>query len=150
MAQPSDSLENSSPPLKYLLCLIQPTTFPISELICRLFDLLHPVLLSGTATSLMVYQLPHMFSSGMMLSANHFNHHMMDHTQSSKDLINTSLSTSTVVTTLSPFDRLKPAHLDTDNLHPAPQAAASTTPPCRTTRSGRRVRFPQYLSTYVS
>ena len=48
------------------------------------------------------------------------------------------------------IDRLKPAHLDTDNLHPTPQAATSTTPPCRTTRSGRRVRFPQYLSTYVS
>ena len=48
------------------------------------------------------------------------------------------------------IDRLKPAHLDTDNLHPTPQAATSTTLPCRTTRSGRCVCFPQYLSTYVS
>ena len=40
------------------------------------------------------------------------------------------------------IDQLKPAHLDTDDWHP--------TIPCRTIRSGRRVHFPQHLSTHRS
>ena len=48
------------------------------------------------------------------------------------------------------IDRLKPAHLDTDNMQPTTQTATPPTPPCRTTRSGRRVHFPQYLSKSVS
>ena len=43
-------------------------------------------------------------------------------------------------------DRLKPAHLDVDNTDPTPQSAPSTNPPPRTTRSGRRVHFPHYLT----
>ena len=42
-------------------------------------------------------------------------------------------------------DLLKPAYLDidTDCVHPT---APPNTPPCRTTRSGRRVHFPRYLA----
>ena len=89
--------------LKHFLCQTHLTMSPTSERTCGRSDLLHPVLLSGTATSLMAYRLPHTFLFGMMLSANHFKHHMMDHTQSSKEPINTSPSTSTIVMTLSPL-----------------------------------------------
>ena len=34
------------------------------------------------------------------------------------------------------IDRLKPAHLDIDNMHTTPQTATPPTPLCRTTRSG--------------
>ena len=56
-AQLSIFLENSSPSLKHLCCLTHLTMYPTSELTHRLSDLLHPVLPSGTATSLMVYLL---------------------------------------------------------------------------------------------
>ena len=101
MAQHSVSPESSSPPLKHLLCLTHLTTSLTSKLTCRLFDRPRPVLLSGTAASLMVFPRQHMSSFGMMLSANRFNHRMMDRTQSSSELTNISPSTSRVVTTLS-------------------------------------------------
>ena len=47
-------------------------------------------------------------------------------------------------------DRLKPAHLDTDTLHPTPPTESTAVAPVRTTRSGRRVHFPRYLASYVS
>ena len=45
-------------------------------------------------------------------------------------------------------DHLKPAHLDHDPPHITPPIATSTTTP-RTTRSGRHVHFPKYLSSFV-
>ena len=48
------------------------------------------------------------------------------------------------------IDRLKPVHLDTEHTQSIPSTATPTTPPCRTTRSGRHVHFPQYLSKSVS
>ena len=48
------------------------------------------------------------------------------------------------------IDHLKPTHLDTDNSHPTSQIAHLTIQPCRTTRSGRHVHFPQYLCQHVS
>ena len=74
-----------------------------SELTCRLFTLLHLAPPSKTATSSMVCQLPHTCLSGMMLSANHSNHHMTDHTQSSNERTSTSPSISMVVRTPSPL-----------------------------------------------
>ena len=152
MAQLSVSLENSSPPLKHLLCRTHLTMSPTSKRTCRRSDLLHPVLLSGTATSLMAYQPPHTFLFGMKLSANHFKHHMMDHTQSSKEQINTSPSTSMIVMTLSPLTALNQPILIPITHYSllTPPTTTSTIPPCQTTRSGRRVHFPQYLSTHVS
>ena len=47
------------------------------------------------------------------------------------------------------INRLKPAHLHTDNFHPTSQTAPPTTQPCRTTHSGQHVHFPQYLSQHV-
>lgn len=49
-------------------------------------------------------------------------------------------------------DRLKPAHLDNDDLPSTTdqESVPKTTEPVRTTRSGRRVHFPPYLSSYVS
>ena len=102
MVQPSASPEYFSPPLKQLPCRTHLTMSPTSKLICSLFDQLYPALFSGTATSLMGCQQPHMFSSNMMLYANHCNRHTMDRSQSSKEQTNISLSTSMVVRTLSP------------------------------------------------
>ena len=48
------------------------------------------------------------------------------------------------------IDRLKPGHLDTDNFHNILPAAPPTIQPHKTTRSGRHVNFPQYLSKHVS
>ena len=45
-------------------------------------------------------------------------------------------------------DRLKPAHLDHNLPHDTPLISPSTTTP-RTTRSGERVHFPKYLSSFV-
>ena len=47
-------------------------------------------------------------------------------------------------------DRLKPAHLDCDDASHPTEPTPQTTSPCQLTRSGRRVQFPQYLSSYVS
>lgn len=84
-------------PFKLLLCWTHLTLIPTSETICRPFVLLHPDIPSETSTSLIICPPPHIFLSNMMLSANHFNHHMMDHTQSSDEPISTSLSTLMVV-----------------------------------------------------
>ena len=46
-------------------------------------------------------------------------------------------------------DRLKVAHLDIDTPHMTAPTPTTTATPSRTTRSGRRVHFPQRLSSYV-
>ena len=49
-------------------------------------------------------------------------------------------------------DRFKPAHLEfVDDTHPTSQAGSEITSAlCQVTRSGRRVHWPKYLSSYVS
>ena len=54
------------------------------------YDLLHLTSSNVTTKLLMVCQLPRMFSFGMMLFVNHFNHHTMAHTQSLKEQTNIS------------------------------------------------------------
>ena len=44
------------------------------------------------------------------------------------------------------IDHLKPAHLDLDDMYPTTQTAPPTS---QSTRSGRRVHFPQYLSRVI-
>ena len=46
--------------------------------------------------------------------------------------------------------RLKPAHLDNDMPNPAPTIECTVIAPYATTRSGRRVHFPKYFTSYMS
>ena len=146
MEQPSVSVENSSLPHNPLPYLTQLTLFPTSKLACRSFDPVHLVLLNRKATSLMVCQRLLMFSSDTMLSEKSLQppydgpYPVVKRTDK-YFTININGRNDTVS-----IDRLKPAHIDSDDVYPNTQ---TPTTPSQTTRSGRRVHFPQYLSCAV-
>ena len=48
------------------------------------------------------------------------------------------------------INRLKPAYLDSDTPNPAPNLESTAIAPYVTTRSGRRVQFPKYFTSYTS
>ena len=129
------------------LCPTQLILLPTSGTDCKPSDLRLLGHHSKTAIFLMVYRQRRTFSSAMMLYANRFNHSTMDH---SYRVIKRTDKHFTVdinghIDTVS-IDRLKSAYLNTDLQQSTLQPAHPTTPPCRTTRYGHSVLFPEYLS----
>ena len=123
MAQLSVSLENSSPPLKHLLCRTHLTMSPTSKRTCRRSDLLHPRptqrnsnVIDGLSTATHVFirheavrkplQAPY---DGPYPVIKRTDKHFTVNINDRHDTVS--------------IDRLKPAHLDTDNSlltsHPA-------------------------------
>ena len=125
-----------------------PSMSPTSEPICRPFVLLHPDLHSETATSLIICPLPHVFIRHDALRKPlqpPYDGPYLVIKRTDKHFVKINGRTDTVS-----IDRLKPAHLDTDSMQPTTQTASPLTSQYRTTRSGRCVHFPQYLSKSMS